>query len=266
VVDGKWKKEMSLPSGRAALLERIDAIMAGEMRAQKPSTDPFDRLRDDILAQWSNQLELMELHGTNRQQTLLVVADQPDEALQIALDRQLEDRFPGNMPQLKLLDRDTYATIQELIESGILNANRDTPRTVYRAPAGERPKDDELSRRLTEARNRLARSEHKRRMARVLAEGGFATEALAPMREAVETALQALTLWRDQDVGTTPTLGLIDSKLVKPNLLPAETLSLVARLRENETETDNAQANLLLTQSDRLLSQAASVLASAKAN
>jgi hypothetical protein len=72
---------MSLPSGRAAFLERIDVLMAGEAKEQTPPTDPLDRLRDDILSQWSNQLQL--------------------------------------------------------IEAGILNANQDTARTQYRAPAGE---------------------------------------------------------------------------------------------------------------------------------
>jgi hypothetical protein len=101
-------------------------------------------------------------------------------------------------------------------------------------------------------------------MANVLAAGGFATEALIPMREAVETALQALTLWRGHDAGTPPALGLIDATRVDTNLLSAGALSLVARLRENEAERDDAQASLLLTQGDRLLAHVASVLASAQ--
>ncbi len=267
VVDGKGKNEMSLPSGRAAFLERIDALIAGEPCAQKtPPTNPLDRLRDDMLAQWSNRLDLMELHGEDERQTLLVVAARPDEALQHALVRQVQERFPDRMPQVKLLDRETFATIQELIEAGVLNASRDTARTVYRAPAGERPTDVGQSIRLAEARDRLARSEHKRRMANVLTEGGFSTEALVPMHEAVETALQALIHWRGHDAGTPPTLGMIDSLLVKTELLPAETLSLVARLRENETEGDKAQANLILTQGERLLAQAAAVLEAVKEN
>jgi ERCC4-related helicase len=264
VVDGKGKKEMSLPSGRAAFLERIDALMAGEAKEQTPPTGPLDRLRDDILSQWRDQLQLMELHGEGEQQTLLVVADRLDNALQSALTRQLQAQFPGQTPQLKLLDREAFATIQQLIEAGILNANQDTAITLYRAPAADGPKDDGQSRRLTEAREHLVESEYKRRMAKVLTEGGFSAEALAPMREAVETALHALTLWRGHNAETPPALGLIDSTLVRTNLLPTETLSLVARLRKDQSEWDKAQADNLLTQSDRLLSRAASVLESAQ--
>jgi hypothetical protein len=78
---------------------------------------------------------------------------------------------------------------------------------VYRAPGGESLGNDGRSSRLAEARDRLAQGEHKRRMANVLAAGGFATEALIPMREAVETALQALTLWRAMTPGHRPPWG-----------------------------------------------------------
>jgi superfamily II DNA/RNA helicase len=265
VVDGKGKKEMDLPSGRAAFLERLDALITTETKEPPtPPSDPIDRLRDDILSQWSKQLDLMELHGEAEQKTLLVVAERLDDALQSSLTRQLLELFPEQTPQLQLLDRDAFETIRQLIEAGVLNANQDTARTLYRAPATGSTKDDGHSRRLSEARDRLAQSEHKRRMAKVLTEGGFSTEALVPMREAVETALQALTLWRGHNAETPPDLGLIDSTLIQTNLLPAETSSLVARLREDQPARDEVQAGELLTQSDRLLSQAASALESAK--
>ncbi|RDH83663.1 MAG: hypothetical protein DIZ78_14280 [endosymbiont of Escarpia spicata] len=262
VVDGKGKNEMDLPSGRAAFLERIDTLIADESKeTQMPPTNPLDRLRDTILSQWSHHLELMELHGEGAQQTLLVVADRLSDALQSALTRQLQERFPEQTPQLKLLDRDAFVTIQQLIEAGVLNTNQDTAKTVYRAPATDKPKDDEQLKQLTEARNRLAQSEHKRRMAKVLTEGGFSTEALVPMREAVETALHALLFWRGHDTEKPPAQELIESTLVQASLLPAETLSLVARLREDQPEVDEAQADKLIKQSDDLLSQAAFILA-----
>jgi len=262
VVDGKGKNEMSLPSGRAAFLERLDALMTTVKKAPlTPPTDPFDRLRDDILSRWRHQLELMELHGEGKQQTLLVVADRLDDALQSTLTRQLQEQFPDQTPQLKLLDRDAFATIRQLIEAGVLNTNQESVKTLYRATA--RPKDDEQSRWLTEARDQLAKGEHKWRMAKVLRKGGFEAEALAPMREAVETALQALTHWQGHNTAALPTLGLIDSTLVQPKLLPDETLSLISLLRDEQSELDEAMAGKLFTQSDSLLSQATSILAQA---
>jgi len=265
VIDGKGKNEMNLPSGRAAFLERLDALMTGETKEPPtPPGDPLDRLRDDILSQWRNQLDLMELHGGSEQQTLLVVADRLDDALHSTLTRQLQEQFPNQPPQLKLLDRDAFATIRQLIEAGVLNASQNTARTLYRAPTSDRPEDDGQSQRLTEARNRLVQGEHKWRMAKVLTDGGFSMEALVPMREAVETALQALTHWRGHNADRPLDLGVIDSMLVQPKLLPNETLSLISLLRDEQSELEEAKAGKLLTQSDSLLSRAASVLESAQ--
>ncbi len=265
VVDGKGQKEMGLPSGRAAFLERIDALMSGEKKGPlTPPTDPIDLLRDDILSQWGSQLELMELHGGGEHKTLLVVANRIDGALQDTLTRQLKEQFPEQTPQLQLLDRDAFASIRQLIEAGVLSTNQDTARTLYRASAEDGAKDDEQVKRLQMARNHLAQSEHKRRMAKVLKEGGFSVEALAPMGEAVETALQALSLWRGHNAETPLDLEWIDSVLVQSNLLPPENLSLIAALREDQHPSDESRTNELLTQSDGLLSQAASVLESAK--
>ena len=265
VVDGKGKNEMRLPSGRAAFLERLDALMTTATKAPAtPPGDPIDRLRDAILSRWSHQLELMELHGEGEQQTLLVVADRLDDTLKSTLTRQLQEQFPDQTPQLRLLDRNAFATIQQLIVAGVLNTNQESARTLYRAPTTDRPKDDGQSRRLTEARGQLAQGEHKWRMAKVLRDGGFEAEALVPMREAVETALQALTHWQGHNAEVPPDLGLIDSTLIQTNLLPAETLPLITNLRAEQSARDAAQAGKLLTQSDSLFSQTASILESAQ--
>ena len=264
VVDGKGKSEMSLPSGRAAFLERLDALMTTATKEpQTPPIDPFERLRDDILTRWSNQLELMELHGAGAQQTLLVVADRPDDTLRSALARQLQEQFPDQTPQLNVLDRDTFETIQQLVKAGVLNASQASARTLYRAPTADNPEDDGQSRRLAEALDHLVQGEHKRRMAKVLMDGGFTVEALVPMREAVEISLQALTRWQGHDIVTPPDLSLIDSVLVKTNLLPPENLSRIARLRDEQSEWDEAHAGKLILQGENLFSQAASLLGAA---
>jgi superfamily II DNA or RNA helicase len=267
VVDGTGGREMALPSGRAAFLERMESLMTGKRpEPRATAADPLDQLRDEVLGKWSAHLDLMEVHGAGEQQTLLVVADRLDDALQRTLSRQLQERFPDRTPQLQLLDRDAFATIRRLIDAGVLHANMDTARTLYCAQAADRPGDDGPSTRLTEARNRLAQGERQRRMAKVLTDGGFAAEALAPMREAVEVAIQALNLWQGHNAESPPVLSLIDSVLVQTNLLPAETLSLVARLREDQPAADDVQVVDLLTQGDRLLSEAAALLRSTQAS
>jgi len=264
VVDGKGVSEMDLPSSRAAFLERIDALVSTQTKVQPtPPTDPFERLRDDIVSRWSDQLELMELHGEGDRQTLLVVADQLDATLLSDLTRQLQEQFPDQPPQLKTLDRDTFASIQALVEAGVLNASQDNVRTLYRAPTANQPNDDGRSSRLPEARKHLVRGERKQRMAKLLAQGGFIVEALAPMREAVDIALLALTLWRGHNAETPPDQDLIDSMLVQTKLLPAETLTYITRLRDEQIELDETHAAKLLAQSEVIFSRAVSILGSA---
>ena len=261
VLDGKGESEMSLPSGRAAFLERLESLITHPPQAQptRPS-DPIEGLRDAVLDHWGPQIERMELYHDNAQPTLLVVTDSLDDRLQQALERQLQDHLPERTPGLKLLDRQTFATIQELIEAGLLSAPRESTQTLYQATNEEQPAADGQAKRLSEALAHLEQGRHKQRMAEVLKDGGFLVEALAPMREAVETALQALLLWRGRPIEEAPSLGLIDSMLVQTKLLPGETLSHLARLRD---EANEAEAASLMAQSDRLFSAAVSVLESA---
>jgi hypothetical protein len=165
---------------------------------------------------------------------------------------------------LTLLDRAAFATIKKLIEAGVLHANEDSARTLYRACSEIASTDDGQARRLAEALAHLAQGKTKQRMANVLSNGGFPVEALGPMREAVETAIHALVLWRGHNTEAPPTLDLIDSTLVQPNLLPAATLSHIALLREEKSELDEAQAGDLLAESDRLFLRAVSILDSAQ--
>lgn len=263
VVDGVGEKEMALPSGRAAFLERLDSLLPGGKKASSvPPGDPHDELRDKVLSRWAHQLELMELHGKGERQTLLVVADPINDALQSDLTSQLRVLFLTHTPQLKLLDPDTFAAIQQLIEAGVLSTNQDSARTLYRST--DKEEDRESKHRLTEAREHLARSEHKRRMAEVLIDGGFSTEAVSPICDAVETALRALLVWQGHNGETPPEPELIDSVLVKTSLVPVETVSLLTHVRGSQSEWDKSQVTALLAQSDRLLSQAASLLGSQK--
>jgi hypothetical protein len=144
-----------------------------------------------------------------------------------------------------------------------LNNSQDNARTLYRAPAANRSDNDGRSSRLPAALEHLVRGERKQRMAKVLAQGGFTVEALVPMREAVDIALLALTLWRGHKTETPPDPELIDSMLVQTKLLPAETLSHITHLRDEQFELDETHAAKLLAQGENIFSRAVSILGSA---
>lgn len=254
VVDGKGKSEMGLPSGRAAFLERIDSLMAdGTTKKPAPSADPLLQLRDQLLEQWRERLQRLELHGEGDRQTLLVVTDQLDDPLRATLNRQLNQHLPKPAPRLELMDSAAYQTLQRLIEAGVLSANAAGVKTLYCASTPDTPQDDGRAKRLAEAQEHFTKSHHKQRMAKVLAEGGFVTEALAPMREAVETALQALAIRWDWNTAAPIPIDLIDAELVNKGLLPNETLPLVTHLRADQAGTDEKHAAQRLLQAVSLI-------------
>jgi len=254
VVDGKGKSEMSLPSGRAAFLERIDSLMAdGTTKKPAPPPDPLQQLRDQLLKQWRERLQRLELHGEGERQTLLVVTDQVDDPLRDTLTRQLNQHLPNLTPRLELMDSAAYQTLQRLIEAGVLSANTANVKTLYCASTPDTPQDDGLAKRQAEAQEHLTKGKHKQRMAKVLAEGGFVAEALTPMREAVETALQALAIRWDWKTAAPIPIDLVNVELVKKGLMPDEILSLVTHLRADQPERDEKQAVQLLIQGVSLM-------------
>jgi hypothetical protein len=206
----------------------------------------------------------MEFHGAGKERTLLMVADPITDALKSAVTSQMKALFPTQTPQLQLLDPSAFAAIQQLIEAGVLIANRDSSRTLYRSAEKGKDKDNEAQHRLADAREHLARSEHKRRMAEVLIEGGFSAEAVSPMYDAVELALRALLVWQGHHGETPIEPELIDSALVQTAIVPVDAVSLLMLLRDSRSEGGVSQENALFAQSYRLLSQAASLLGSPK--
>jgi hypothetical protein len=176
-----------------------------------------------------------------------------DDPLRDALTRQLNQHLPSPTPRLELMDSAAYQAMQRLIGAGILSANTANLKTLYCASTQDTPQDDDRAKQLAEAQEHLTKGKHKQRMAKVLAEGGFVTEALTPMREAVETALQALSIRWDWKTAAPIPIDLVNVELVKKGVLPDEILSLVTRLRTDQEEMDEKQATQLLLQGASLI-------------
>ncbi len=267
VVDGAGEvTEMALPSGRAAFLEKVGSLLGQPMPGARaaehePTEDPTERLRQDILARWSERLDLLEIHAAgNGSPTVLAVVDRADEAARTQMTRSAEEHLAGQSPRVEVLDRDTYDAIQRLIEAGVLSLNAQGAKTLHHSPAVATRRAGEREKRLVEARKRFEDARRKQRMARVLAEGGFPREALAPLREAVETALQSLACLVGEESATAVPADLVQSRLVAEGLVSPETPSLVARLRDGAEAGSEEQARELLDIGHGLLDHAAGEL------
>jgi hypothetical protein len=232
VLDGRGDlSEMPLPSGRKALVERLETLTGltgGTPSEPQKAADPWEPLGGELRAALGERLLRLETHtGRDGREVLLLAAEGAVERARI--EEILCRHFDGtpSPPILELLDRSAFEALERLVESGILSFPAEGRRVLCSAPAPEPERDLERERRLAAARATFAQSERKLRMAAVLAGGGFPVEALPALREAVETALRAraqmdgLDLLEDLPV---PVTWILDH-------LPAAAVLLLGKLR-----------------------------------
>jgi hypothetical protein len=268
VVDGIGElTDMAMPSGRAAFVERVESLMGRPRPATEVAgepdvaVDPLTRLKEDAVARLSERLDLLQAHGDpTGEQTIIAVLDRVDDAAGEVLQQALGEHCREGTVKLEVLDRNTYEAIRRLLDKGVLSLGAGAPRTLHQSSRHGEQRGEDRARRLAEARQRFAEAERKQRMASVLSDGGFPVEALTPLREAVETALQSLAHLAGQDGDDVVSLGYIESELVSENTLPPETLLLVAQLREDAAQGDQDSARTLFERGCGVLEHTAEAL------
>lgn len=255
LLDGTGELDaLPIPSGRAAFIERVEAVMgtsAGSgpavataaARVEPPApADPHEQLTSEFVAGLGDDLLLLEAHAAEGgRRTLLAVVDRPSEAARRRA--QLESVVRGHAgegeepPGLELLDRTTYEAIERLAAAGLVQLAATDRRVLYRSPQLTYRRAVEEQQRLLRARRSFDRAERKQRMARVLAEGGFPLEALPALTEALAGALLCLAYLvgavdvSDEDVTSEASEAL---ERAEPPVadLATEVASLIARSRK----------------------------------
>jgi len=254
IIDGAGElTSMSLPSSRSALIDKIGALMGEEINPKgtnipkAPSTEPGEALKQDLLARWQDRFDLLELHGEGDSQTLLAVAGEPaDKRLQTDLAQQVTANFPDQTPNLELIDRNTFETIQRLIKAGVLRMGAIPSQTLHSTAQQTENPDEQRRKQLAEVRKRIAATERLQRMSSLLADGSFVLEAIAPMSEAVEAVLHALAFLYHETSNQPVPDSFIHSILLRDAWLTEESAKLIASLRQGDEElTEDVAADLL---------------------
>jgi len=206
VLDGRGDLEnIKLPSGRAAFMARLEALMGENKEGQElvvpaqaklvkvSSASSETVFTQDLVARLGSRLAALECRvGGGGRKVMVAVVDEV-ESIRPMAERLLKESFGGGTaaPSLEVLDRATYETIQRLIEQGILQPVMG----VRLLHGGEKAMETGRAireRKLGEARKAMEQAERKRRMSDVLKAGGFGVEAVMPLKEAVEWALKAV--------------------------------------------------------------------------
>lgn len=185
-----------------ALTETVPVAAGAEEPRPASAPAPADRLRDELLRRWDRRLLFLDRRAPSGEggETLLAVLDRPTAGERDEMTALLRQQAGGNPPpEVEILDRSTFEAIERLVAAGILQFTGDGA-PLHRSPALTVSGEDRRERDRARALEIFGHAERKLRMATVLAAGGFAVEALGPLREAVETALRALAQSQGEEI------------------------------------------------------------------
>ncbi len=212
VLDGFGNLEsMAMPSGRAALMQRLEELMNLDLRqayAQPPSpqgseppvpVDPIEAFSNDVAARLPDRLLLVEVRSTDSGvSSVLAVVDGPPEQFESILQKSLTGSFSADdeRPSLDVVDRGTFETIQRLIGAGHLRPVSETARRLYESPelAAETPARPN---RHAEAQKIFDPAHRKLEMSELLWNNGFTSEAWPALRNVVDISLRTLACLRE---------------------------------------------------------------------
>ena len=215
---------VKMPSGRSAFVERM-AMMLGEAATPVvvPTPDivvpagvvavpPADRLRADLVSRHGDALLLLTSRkGSDGREVFVAVLDA--DAAAVVREREHLARaaavvsgistdlvVPGAVASaaagieglaVEVLDRATHEAIERLTASGLLHAGGEAGQDLVRSPSLPPPAEVVSRQRLAKCAEWLGGAERKLRMALLLAQGGFADEAMPALNACLDLANNA---------------------------------------------------------------------------
>ncbi len=197
VLDGlEDLQSMQLPSGRAAFMERMQALM-GEaepvtpLETEKPKAT--ESVTKRILAQIDNQIDLIQRYRDqiSDEDIIFAVVERGAENLQMQLQQLMAEESPKQAPRVEVLDRETYSTLQRLINAGVIQMNK-PEEILHAAPGMVESKQQIAEQDRIQALRLLKESTHQLRLTKVLLDSEFCAEALLPLKRAITSVIHAL--------------------------------------------------------------------------
>ncbi|MFZ2959936.1 MAG: DEAD/DEAH box helicase [Candidatus Ozemobacteraceae bacterium] len=156
---------------------------------------------------------------------LLVIVDQDAAGLSPMVD-EIAALIHGPTPSFNvhLFDRKSYESLLGLLGDNL--GSQEPVREAYRSPALPLPVDrnaDSRTQTTRDVREKLTRANERLRLTRLMADGGFAKETSAPLRQALEATLDGLyRLACEPPPADRYSVLEVERLLVKPGILSAE--------------------------------------------
>ena len=129
VLDGTGDfSKITMPSGRAALIERMQAVLGAGGQIRIKPLAPEEAIVEEIKSRHGARL----MHAELRAQRLVLVLDA--EPLLIAAE---QARFAASTPQVEIVDRAAWQMLQRLTASGLIGFAEPRTRVLKQSNANE---------------------------------------------------------------------------------------------------------------------------------
>ena len=248
VLDGAGDlSALKMPSGRAAFIERMQALMAARQPPRVVS--PEEALVAELVTRHGDKVLLVEArHRVGGPPKLLVVLDLDPPAMAAELARLPADQAGA----VELVDRSTFAAMQRLAATGMLQFTHES-RVLHRSAAfvetaGDATPPD------GRAPQFMAEAERALRMAKVLAAGGFPEEAPVLLAKALQKACAAVMAERAElGSGATSASDADIRRLIERKAVPSEVQAILDATHANAAPADGEDIDALLASADGLL-------------
>src|SRR5262249_31476294 len=223
VIDGAGDlASLKMPSGRAAFIERMQAMMAVSLRPVVRVLPPEEVLVADLVERHGDNVLLVEArHGIDGRPKLLVVLDLDPPTLAAETAR----LSAADSVAVDVVDRATWVAMQRFAASGLLQFTHES-RLLHRSAMlaeqhADAPAPDQRSGQL------MAEAQRALRMAKVLASGGFPEEVPALLAKVLQKAGAAWMADRTELPAGASTASDTDiRRLVQRGEFPADALAI----------------------------------------
>jgi superfamily II DNA or RNA helicase len=202
VLDGRGDlATLKMPTGRAALTERLAAVfsdLTAPPEAPVPTPDPAQRFLTEVADHLGQTILAIEQRGrADGSRATVAVLDATAADAEGARRHISAAAERCGLGAIEFVDRATWTAVQRLVDAGILRL-AESGEVLHRSSALDLDPDSvaraQRQRKTRIATDLLGQAERKLRMAALLADGGFAAEALPPIGEAATTALRGLAV------------------------------------------------------------------------
>ncbi|KAA5602637.1 DEAD/DEAH box helicase [Blastochloris sulfoviridis] len=253
VLDGQGDvSALKMPSGRGAMVERMQAMMEAAEKAAPRIVSPDEAVAEDLKCRHGEAALLIEARqGGDGRVRVLAVLDLNGEAL--AAEQKRLATGDGTAPKVELVDRATWTAMQRLQASGVLQLVEGPVRVLHRAPSFVET-DVSVERKAAEAATLHGKAERAVRMARVLAQGGFPEEAPALLAKAIGDAAAArLVALGELLLGAATASPAQIASLVERGTIPPNTTATLAALWPGTDLVSGAEVARLLDATEAIV-------------